>query len=61
METAGVYEFETAEAARAAYADAGPAAQQVVKETAKAMAFDNTEYDERVTGEIGRASCRERV
>jgi len=52
METAGVYEFETAEAARAAYADAGPAAQQVVKETAKAMAFDNTEYDERVTGAV---------
>ena len=52
METAGVYEFETAEAARAGYADAGPAAQQVVKETAKAMDFDNTEYDRRVTGAV---------
>ena len=52
METTGVYEFETAEAARGAYADAGPAAQQVVKETAKAMAFDNAEYDERVTGAV---------
>jgi len=52
METAGVYEFESAEAARAAYADAGPVAQQVVKETAKAMDFDNAEYDQRVTGAV---------
>ncbi|MFO7834736.1 MAG: DUF5809 family protein [Halohasta sp.] len=52
METTGVYEFETAEAARAAYEAAGPAAQQVVKETAKAMAFDNAEYDERITGAV---------
>ena len=52
METNGVYEFETTEAARAAYADAGSAARVVVKETAKAMAFDNAEYDERVTGDV---------
>jgi len=48
----GVYEFETVEAARETYAEAGPVAQIVVKETAKAMAFDNAEYDKRVTGEV---------
>ena len=48
----GVYEFESVDAAREAYESAGPVAQTVVKETAKAMAFDNTEYDERVTGDV---------
>jgi len=48
----GVYEFDSVEAAREAYDSAGPVAQTVVKETAKAMAFDNAEYDERVTGDV---------
>jgi len=52
METAGVYNPETVAAAREAYSDAGSAAQIVVKETAKAMDFDNAEYDDRVTGEV---------
>jgi len=52
MERKGVYEFETVEAARQAYAEAGPVAQIVVKETAKAMAFDGDEYDERITSEV---------
>jgi len=46
MDSEGVYEFETVEAAREAYETAGPVAQIIVKETAKAMAFDNAEYDE---------------
>ncbi|WP_253738896.1 DUF5809 family protein [Halohasta salina] len=52
METAGVYEFESVDAAREAYEAAGPAAQVVIKEATKAMAFDNAEYDERVTGAV---------
>ncbi|WP_135820173.1 DUF5809 family protein [Halostella litorea] len=32
--------------------DVGPAAQVVVRETAKAMEFDREEYDERVTGDV---------
>lgn len=52
METAGVYEPETIEAARAAYEEVGPAAKVVVRETASAMAFDREEYDERVTSEV---------
>ena len=48
----GVYEFESVDAAREAYESAGPVAQTVVKETTKAMAFDNAEYDERVTGDV---------
>ena len=52
MDSEGVYEFETVKAAREAYETAGPVAQIIVKETAKAMAFDNAEYDERVTGEV---------
>lgn len=38
--------------ARRRYEAVGPAAQTVVKETAKAMAFDADEYDERVTGDV---------
>lgn len=52
MEKKGVYNPETVAAAREAYSDAGSAAQIVVKETAKAMDFDNAEYDERVTGDV---------
>jgi len=52
MDTEGVYEPESVEAAREAYKTAGPAAQIVVKEATKAMAFDNAEYDERVTSDV---------
>ncbi len=52
LEREGVYEPETVEAAQQAYAESGPAAQIVVKEAAKAMGFENSEYDERVTGDV---------
>jgi len=52
MDTEGVYEPESVEAVIEAYETAGPAAQIVVKEATKAMAFDNAEYDERVTGDV---------
>jgi hypothetical protein len=52
METHGFLAPETETEARDRYEAVGPAAQTVVKETAKAMAFDPEEYDERVTGEV---------
>jgi len=52
METQGVFAPATVAEARERYAAVGPAAQTVVKETARAMAFDAEEYDERVTGEV---------
>ncbi|QHS16475.1 DUF5809 family protein [Halopenitus persicus] len=52
METRGLIAPETVAEARTRYEEAGPAAQVVVRETAKAMSFDAAEYDERVTGEV---------
>ena len=52
METRGRLEFETVEAAREAFEAAGPTAQTVVREAAKAMGFDREEYRERVTPEV---------
>lgn len=52
METHGFLAPETEAEARDRYDETGPAAQTVVKETAKAMAFAPDEYDERVTGEV---------
>jgi hypothetical protein len=52
METEGILAPETVADAREAYEDVGPAAQTVVRETARAMAFDREEYRERVTGEV---------
>lgn len=49
METRGRLEFESEAAAREAFAAAGPTAQTVVREAAKAMAFDREEYEQRVT------------
>ena len=49
METRGTDEFETEAAAREAFEAAGPTAQTVVREVAKAMAFDREEYESRVT------------
>ncbi|MDS0476787.1 DUF5809 family protein [Natrinema sp. 1APR25-10V2] len=52
MHTVGTLSPSSAEAARERYEEVGPAAQTVVREVAKAMAFDREEYDERVTGEV---------
>jgi len=52
IETRGVFAPETREDAARRYAEAGPAAKVVVRETAKAMAFDAAEYDERVTSDV---------
>jgi hypothetical protein len=52
METHGFLDPADEADAKRRYEAVGPAAQTVVKETAKAMAFDREEYDERVTGEV---------
>ncbi|MDQ2054970.1 DUF5809 family protein [Halobellus sp. H-GB7] len=52
METEGTLSPESLATARAAFESAGPTAKQVVREAAKAMAFDREEYRERVTGEV---------
>lgn len=52
METHGRLSPATESEVRAAYEDLGPAAQTVVREVARAMAFDREEYRERVTGEV---------
>ncbi|WP_433625469.1 DUF5809 family protein [Halomicrococcus sp. NG-SE-24] len=52
METHGLLSPDDEAAARERYEQVGPAAQTVVKETAKAMRFDRAEYDERVTGDV---------
>jgi hypothetical protein len=52
MHTDGVFAPETVAEARECYDSVGPAAQTVVRETAKAMDFDRAEYDERVTGGV---------
>ena len=52
METHGFLAPASESEARDRYEAVGPTAQTVVKETAKAMAFDADEYDRRVTGEV---------
>ena len=52
MDTEGLLSPASAQEAREWYDGVGPAAQEVVKETARAIAFDAAEYDERVTGEV---------
>jgi hypothetical protein len=52
MDTEGLFAPETAEAARERYEALGPSAQTVVKEVTRAMEFDATEYDERVSGDV---------
>jgi uncharacterized protein (DUF1684 family) len=52
MRTEGVFSPETEADAAEAFESVGPAAQTVVRETAKAMEFDREEYDRRVTGEV---------
>jgi hypothetical protein len=52
MDTEGLLSPASAAEAREWYDGVGPAAQEVVKETARAMSFDAEEYDERVTGDV---------
>ncbi|WP_430503740.1 DUF5809 family protein [Haloparvum sp. PAK95] len=52
MERRGVFAPTTIEEAREQYDTAGPAAQVVVRETAKAMELPPEEYDERVDGDV---------
>lgn len=52
MRTEGVYAHESEADAREAFESAGPAAQVVVRETAKAMEFDREEYRDRVTSDV---------
>ncbi|MFB6300595.1 MAG: DUF5809 family protein [Halobacteriales archaeon] len=49
METRGVFAPETEAEARTHYETIGPTAQEVVREIAKAMEFDEDEYNERIT------------
>jgi hypothetical protein len=52
MHTEGTLAPETHEEAREAFEAAGPVAQTVVRETARAMEFDPDEYRERVTSDV---------
>jgi hypothetical protein len=52
MRTEGSLAPDTHEEAREAFEAAGPVAQRVVRETARAMGFDPEEYRERVTGDV---------
>ena len=52
MHTTGLLSPDDETQAVETYESLGSAAQTVVKETAKAMAFDAEEYDERVTGDV---------
>ncbi|MFB6220573.1 MAG: DUF5809 family protein [Halolamina sp.] len=52
MRTEGVFSPDTEADAREAFDTVGPAAQVVVRETARAMEFDREEYSQRVTGEV---------
>ncbi|WP_254521489.1 DUF5809 family protein [Natrinema caseinilyticum] len=52
MHTVGTFSPASIEAARERYEAAGSAAQTVVREVAKAMAFDRDEYDDRVTSDV---------
>jgi hypothetical protein len=52
MDTEGEFAPATPAAARERYEALGATAQVVVKETARAMAMDAEEYDERVTSDV---------
>lgn len=51
-ETRGRFTPESWADAEARYEALGPTAQSVVRETARAMAFEKAEYDDRVTGDV---------
>ena len=52
METEGFLSPETAAEATERFVELGPTAETVVTETAKAMAFDREEFDERLTSDV---------
>lgn len=52
METEGVFSPETPAEAKTQYEAVGPAARTVVREVARAMEFDEDEYEARVTGAV---------
>ena len=52
MHTNGSFSPETMTEARECYEALGPAAQTIVRETARAMDFDREEYETRVTSEV---------
>lgn len=52
MHSEGLFAPSTAADARQRYEALGPASQTVVREVAKSMAFDQDEYDERVTTSV---------
>lgn len=52
MHTEGFFAPASADEARERYDAIGPTAQTTVREVAKAMDFDKTEYDDRVTGAV---------
>ncbi|WIV68284.1 DUF5809 family protein [Natrialbaceae archaeon AArc-T1-2] len=52
MHTEGTFSPETIDEVRERYESLGPTAQTVVREVARAMAFDREEYDDRVTGDV---------
>lgn len=52
MHSEGLFAPRTVETARERYDSLGLAAQTVVREAAKAMAFDEDEYRERVTSSV---------
>ncbi len=52
MHKDGSFSPETMAEARECYEALGPAAQTVVRETARAMDFDREEYERRVTSEV---------
>ena len=52
MHTVGTFAPASVEEARERYVEIGTAAQTVVREVAKAMAFDREEYDDRVSSDV---------
>lgn len=52
VEVRGHYEPDSWAAAENRYRDLGPTAQSVVRETARAMDFERSEYEERVTADV---------
>lgn len=52
METEGIFTPSTPDEAHQQYTAVGPAARTTVREVARAMDFDEAEYDERVTGAV---------
>jgi len=56
METEGLFAPETRDGARERFASLGPAAETVVKESARQMGFDSAAFDERITDEVIRTA-----